>query len=95
MNPLTRFSIQRILMGWAIFGGGLILILWMHTFRDRALHRMILPLLLILWVALGVCVWDGCKSFDFWKRIVLIFAQAAVAAIACVVLISHFLDHSP
>ena len=94
MNILTRFGIQRILIGWAIFGSGLVLILWLHTFSDRAPHRMILPLLLLLWIALGVCVWDGCKSFALWKRIVFIFAQAAVAVIACVLLISHFLYHS-
>jgi hypothetical protein len=91
----SRFGIQRVLIGWAIFGSGLGLILWLHTFRDRAPHRMILPLLVLLWIALGVCVWDGCKSFVLWKRIVFIFAQAAVAAVACILLISYFLCHSP
>src|SRR5437867_7880572 len=66
MNAFTRFGIQRVLIGWAIFGSGLVLILWLHTFSDRAPHRMILPLLLLLWIALGVCVWDGCKSFALW-----------------------------
>jgi hypothetical protein len=91
MKTLTRSGIQHILIGWAIFGSGLVLILWLHTFRDRAPHRMISPLLLLLWIALGVCVWDGCKSFALWKRIVFIFAQAVVAAIACILVISHFL----
>ena len=95
MNMLTRFGIRRILMGWAIFGSGLVFILWLHAFSDRAPHRMIPPLLLLLWVALGVCLWDGCKSFVLWKRIVFIFAQAAVAAIGCILLISHFLYHLP
>src|SRR5262245_48271807 len=94
MNTLTRFSIQRLLTGWAISGGGLVLVLWLHTFSDRAPHRMILPLLLLLWVTLGVCVWDGCKPFAFWKRVAFISAQAAAAAIACILLISHFLYHS-
>jgi hypothetical protein len=95
MNALARFNIQRILIGWAIFGSGLVLILWLHTFNDRAPHRMILPLFLLLWIALGVCAWDGCKSFALWKRAVFIFVQAAVAATACVLLLSHFLYHSP
>ena len=95
MNTLTRFGIRRILIGWAIFGSGLGLILWLHSFSDRAPHRMILPLLLLLWIALGVCVWDGCKSYAPWKRILFVFAQAAVAATACILLISHFLYHSP
>lgn len=95
MNTLTRFSIQRIVTGWVIFGSGLILVLWLHTFRDSAPHTMILPLLLLLWVALIVCVWDGCRTFALWKRIVFILAQAAVAATACILLISHFLSHSP
>lgn len=95
MSTLTRFGIRRILTGWALFGGGFGLILWLHTFSDRAPHRMILPLLLLLWVALGVCVWDGCKSFALWKRIAFILTQAVTAAIACVSLISHFLYHSP
>jgi hypothetical protein len=56
---------------------------------------MILPLLVLLWIALGVCVWDGCKSFALWKRIIFILAQAAVAAVACILLISYFLYHSP
>ena len=94
MNTLTGFGVRRILTGWAIFGSGLVFILWLHTFRDSAPHRMILPLLLLLWVALGVCVWDSCKSFTVWKRLVFIFTQAAAAAIACVLLISHFLYHS-
>lgn len=81
-------------MGWAIFGSGLALILWMHTFSDRAPHRMILPLLLLLWTVLGVCVWDGCKSFGFWKRIVFISVQAAVALLFCILLVFHFLFHS-
>ena len=82
-------------MGWVIFGSGLVFILWLHTFRDAAPHKMISPLLLLLWVSLGVCVWDGCKSLTLWKRAILIFTQAAVAAVACVLLISHFLYHSP
>ena len=88
-------SVQRILIGWAIFASGLSLILWLHTFSDRAPHRMILPLLLLLWIALSICIWDGCKKFALWKRIVLILAQVAVAAMACALVISHFLYHSP
>ena len=94
LHALTKCGTGRILTGWAIFTSGLIFILWLHSLRDSAPHRMILPLLLLLWVALGVCVWDGCKSFTLWTRIVLIFAQAVVAAIACALLISHFLRHS-
>ena len=92
---LASPSVRRILTGWAIFGTGLVLILWLHTFTDTVPHRMISPLLLVLWIALGVCVWDGCKVFALWKRIVFILAQAAVAAAACLLLISHFLYHSP
>jgi hypothetical protein len=95
MKTLTRFGIRRIIIGWAIFGSGLVFDFWLHTFRDAALHKMILPLLLLLWVSLGVCVWDACKSFTLWKRAVLIFTQAAAAAVACLLLISHFLYHAP
>jgi len=84
-------STRRILAGWAVFGCGLLLILWLHTFDDRTPHRMIPPLLLLLWIALGLCVWDGCKSFGVWKRIAVILAHAAMAAIACGLLISRFL----
>jgi len=95
MNTLTLFALQRLLTGWAIFACGFVLILWLHTFKDHVSHSMIFPLLLLLWIVLGVCTWDACKSLALWKRIVLIFAQAAMAAIACVLLFSHFLYHWP
>ena len=95
MRSPARSFIQRIFIGWAVFGSGMVLIMWLHTFTDRVAHRMILPLLFLLWVALGVCLWDGCKTFTLWKRTLLMFVQAAVAAIACTLLISYFLYHSP
>jgi hypothetical protein len=94
MNTQTRFGIKRIFTGWAIFSGGLLLVPWLHTFADRTPHRMLLPLMFFAWIALGVCVWDGCKSMALWKRIVFISVQAAVALIASILLVLHFLYHS-
>jgi hypothetical protein len=94
VRTAKEFGIQRLVSGWVIFFGGLTLILWLHTFSDRAPHRLILPLLLLLWVALIVCIWDACKKFTPRLRIICIFAQVVVALIACMLLVSHFLNHS-
>jgi uncharacterized membrane protein len=77
-----------------MFVGGLILILWLHAFSDRMPHRMILPLLLLLWIALVMCIWDGCKMFTPGLRILSILVQVVAAVIACILLMSHFLNHS-
>ena len=60
MKTLTQFGIQRLLLGWVIFLSGLLPVQWLHTFTDRTAHRAIGPMFLLLWIALLVCVWDGC-----------------------------------
>ena len=55
-------GLRRLVAGWAIFTGGLAVLLWLHTFRDQLAHSALLPSFLLLWLILGVCVWDGRQA---------------------------------
>jgi hypothetical protein len=94
MHTLTRFGIQRLCLGWVIFFAGWMLILWLHTFSDTVPHRFISPILLLLWIALVVCVWDGCKMFTPRFRFVLFAIQVVTAVAVCMSFVHHILYHS-
>ena len=94
MSGNTGFGIWRIVTGWAVFLSGLLLLLWLHTFRDRAPHSAILPLLFLFWVVLASFVWDGCKAITLRLRLVLLSLQALAACSASALLIQHLLHTS-
>ena len=94
MKPLTHFGIQRLLLGWVIFLSGLLPLLWLHTFTDRAAHRAIGPLLLLLWIALLVCVWDGCKMFSPRLRLIFVLVQVAASVAVCMLFVLHLINQS-
>jgi hypothetical protein len=76
---------------WAVFISGLLLLSWLHTFRESAAHSAILPLLLLLWVVLAVAVWDGCKEVTPWLRFALLLLQAVAALSASALFFRHLL----
>ena len=94
MKLLTHFDMRRILTGWAAFILGLMLLLWLHHFRDSAAHSAILPVLLLLWIVLAVAVWDGCRAVTLWLRFVLLLLQAVVALSASALFFRHLLRTS-
>ena len=94
MKMLTQFDMRRIVTGWAAFILGLLLLLWLHTFRDSAAHSAILPLLLLLWIVLAVAIWDGCKTVTLRLRFVLLLLQAVVALSASALFFRHLLRTS-
>ena len=94
MKALTHFGIRRIALGWMIYLIGLAPLLWLHTFIDRAAHRAIAPLLLLLWIALLLCVWDGCKVFSLRLRLLLFSVQLAASVVACMLFILHLISQS-
>ena len=94
MKMLTHFAMRRIVTGWAAFLIGLMVLLWLHTFRDSAAHSAILPLLLLLWTVLAVAIWDGCKAVTLRLRFVLLLLQAVVALCASALFFQHLLRTS-
>ena len=94
MKTLTNFGIRRIALGWMIFLMGLAPLLWLHTFTDVAAHRAIGPLLLVLWIALLLCVWDGCKVFSLRLCLLLFLVQLAASVGACMLFILHLISQS-
>ena len=94
MKVLTHAGRQRILTGWLVFVVGLMLLLWLHTFRDSAAHSAILPLLLLLWIVLAVAVWDGCKVVAPRLRFALLLLQAVAALSASTLFFQHLLRTS-
>jgi len=94
MKILTHLDMGRIVTGWAAFILGLMLLVWLHTFRDSAAHSAILPLLLLLWIVLAVAVWDGCRAVTLWLRCVLLLLQAVVALSASALFFRHLLRTS-
>lgn len=94
MKMLTHFDLQRIVTGWAVFIIGLMLLLWLHTFRDSVAHSAILPLLLLLWIVLAVAVWDGSKAVTMWLRFVFLLLQAVAALSASALFFQHLLRTS-
>jgi len=94
MNAVKNFGVQRLLLGWGIFFLGLMLLAWLHTFRDRAPHRAIGPLLLLLWISLVVCLWDGCKMFSPRLRFVFLAVQIAAAVVASMLFVLHLIGQS-
>jgi hypothetical protein len=65
-----------------LFIGGLALLLRLHTYRDHVAHLVILPLFLLLWIVLAVCVWDGRRNMAPRLRFILFAAQAFAALLA-------------
>jgi len=94
MKMLTHFDMRRIVTGWATFIIGLLLLLWLHTFRDSTAHSAILPLLLLLWIVLAVAVWDGCRAVTLRLRFVLLLLQTVVAFCASALFFQHLLRTS-
>ena len=94
MKMLTHFAMRRIVTGWAAFIIGLLLLLWLHTFRDSTAHSAILPLLLLLWIVLAVAIWDGCKAVTLRLRFVLLLLQAVVAFCASALFFQHLIRTS-
>jgi len=94
MKMLTHFDMQRIVTGWTVFIIGLMLLLWLHTFRDSVAHSAILPLLLMLWIVLAIAVWDGCKSVTRWLRFLFLLLQAVAALSASALFFQHLLRTS-
>jgi len=92
MKPPTHFGIQRLLLGWVIFLGGLLPLQWLHTFTDRAAHRAIGPMFLLLWIALLVCVRDGCKMFTPRLRIIFVLVQVAASVAVCMLFVLHLIN---
>jgi hypothetical protein len=91
MKMLTHVGMRKIITGWAVFITGLLLLLWLHTFRDSAAHSAILPLLLLLWIVLAVAVWDGCKVVAPPLRLALLLLQAVGALSASTLFFKHLL----
>jgi len=94
MKLPTHFGIQRLLLGWVIFLGGLLPLQWLHTFTDRTAHRAIGPMFLLLWIALWVCVWDGCKMFTPRLRIIFVLVQVAASVAVCMLFVLHLINQS-
>lgn len=92
LKTSTHLGIQRLLLGWVIFLGGLIPLLWLHTFSDRAAHRAIGPLFLLLWIALLVCVWDGCKLFTPRLRFIFFLVQVTASVVVCMLFFLHLIS---
>ena len=91
---LTYVGIRKIVTGWVVFISGLMLLSWLHTFRDSAAHSAILPLLLLFWIVLGVAVWDGCKLVAPRLRFALLLLQAVAALSASTLFFQHLLQAS-
>ena len=94
MKLFTHFGMRRVVTGWAAFIIGLLLLLWLHTFRDSIAHSAILPLLLLLWIVLAVAIWDGCKAITLRLRFVLLLLQAVAAFCASALFFQHLLGRS-
>lgn len=94
MKILTHFGMRRIVTGWAAFIVGLMLLLWLHTFRDSTPHSAIFPLFLLLWIVLAVAIWDGCKTITLRLRFVLLLLQAVVALCASALFFQHLIRTS-
>lgn len=72
-------GLRRLVAGWAIFTGGLAVLLWLHTFRDRLAHSALLPGFLLLWLILAVSVWDGRQAVSPRFRWMALLLQALAA----------------
>jgi hypothetical protein len=94
MKVLRHVNLLRVVTGWAAFITVLLLLLWLHTFRDSAAHSAILPLLLLFWIVLAVAVWDGCKVITLWLRFALLLLQAVAALSASALFFRHLLQTS-
>jgi hypothetical protein len=94
MKTLTHFGIRRMALGWMIYLIGMAPLLWLHTFINRAVHRAIPPLLLLLWIVLLLCVWDGCKVFSLRLRVFLFSVQLAASVVACMLFVLHLIRQS-
>ena len=94
MKMLTHLGMRRFVAGWIAFGIGLMLLSWLHTFRDSTAHSAILPLLLLLWIVLAVAIWDGCKTVSLRLRMVLLLLQAVVALCASALFFQYLLRTS-
>ncbi len=87
----AQFGVRRMVIGWSVFVGGLALILWLHTFRDHAAHSATMPLFLLFWVILAVCVWDGRTAVASRFRFLFFSIQAITALLASALFFQHLL----
>ena len=94
MNKFARAVMGRILAGWAVFLIGLVLLQWLHTFRDNVAHQAIGPLFLLLWVLLLLCVWGGCKTVALRLRYALFTIQVAASVVVCMLFFQHLISQS-
>ena len=94
MKMLAHFGMRRIATGWVVFIAGLLLLLWLHTFRDTVAHAAIFPLLFFLWIVLAGTVWDGCKAVTPRVRLALLSLQAIAALAASALFFQHLLRTS-
>jgi hypothetical protein len=94
MKMLIHFSVRRTITGWTLFIAGLMLLSWLHTFRDSVAHSAILPLLLLLWIVLAIAVWDGCKDATLGIRLTLLLVQGFIALAVSAFFFQHLLRTS-
>jgi hypothetical protein len=94
MKTNTRCALQRLALGWALFLTGWLLILWLHSFNDQVTHRLMGPLLLLLWITLTVCLWDGCRILPVRLRAFLFLAQVATGVGVSTLIVLHLLNHA-
>jgi hypothetical protein len=94
VDRLTDTGLRRTAAGWAVFLVGLLLLLWLHTFRDRLAHSAILPLFLSMWVGLLACAWDGSKVVAPRWRYVLFSLQLIASAVVGALFFQHLIGQS-
>lgn len=75
-----------------MFLGGIMFLLWLHTFRDNAAHSMILPGFFLLWATLAVCAWDGRIATPASFRFLSLSLQALTALLISVMFFLYLLQ---
>jgi len=94
MDNLNRRSMGRLVAAWAGFLIGLLLLRWLHTFRDNIAHQAISPLFLVLWVLLLAFAWDGCKAITSRLRHFLFAIQVAASLGVGLLFFQHLISRS-
>ena len=73
---------------------GLLLLLWLHTFRDHLAHSAILPVFLLIWIILVACSWDGSKVIAPRWRYVLFSLQVLASVVIGIFFFHHLITAS-